>query len=178
MTRKSSNPSPLLEVTKPSTKIFDLNFSETELSRQEKQTKVVLDTNIYISAIMFGGNPKKILKLAMLKKIKVFISTLILLEISGKLHKKFKLSEEDVTKILKGISKITEVIQSKIKLDVVKEDPSDNKVLECAVASNTDYIVTGDKHLLELKRFEEINKFVSREIKIVTPADLLKIIKV
>lgn len=168
MTKRFSSLSSLLEVTKPPTKIFDLNYSEIESSKQEKQTKVVLDTNIYISAIMFGGNPKKILRLVMIKKIKVFISTLILLEISEKLHKKFKLSEEDVTKILKGISKITEIVYPKIKLYVAEDDPSDNKILECATEANVNYIVTGDKHLLKLKGFEET--------KIVTPSDFLNII--
>lgn len=157
MSKGFSSPPSLLEV------------AETELIKGKKPIKVVLDTNIYISAIMFGGNPNKVLKLARVRQIKVFISAQILLEISEKLHKKFKLSEEDVAKILKGISKITELVQSRIKLDVVKEDSSDNKFLECAVVADSDYIITGDKHLLKLKRFEEV--------KIVTPADFLKILK-
>ena len=109
MIKKSSSPSPLLELTEPAEKILPIDFSELELGKQEKQTKVVLDTNIYISAIMFGGNPKKILKMARVQKIKVYITTQILLEISEKLHKKFKLSEEDVTKILRGFGAIFDV---------------------------------------------------------------------
>lgn len=169
MTKRSSSPPSLLEIVEQPERVFPLDFSVTELGKGEKQIKVVLDSNIYISAIMFGGKPNEILKLARALKIKVYISTQIFLEISEKLHKKFKLSGEDVTKILKGISKITEVVYPKIKLDVVKEDPSDNKILECAVVANSDYVVSGDKHLLKLRMFEET--------KIVTPSDLLKIIK-
>lgn len=169
MTKGSSSPSSLLEVAEPLERVFPLDYSETKLGKGVKQIKVILDTNIYISAIIFGGNPKKILKLARAQKIKVFTSIQILLEISEKLHKKFKLSEKDVAKILRGISKITEVVHPKIKLNIVKEDPSDNKILECALEANADYIVTGDKHLLKLKRFEET--------KIVTPSDFLKALK-
>lgn len=174
MTDKSSasksSPAIYPQPTGITSSISPLTYQEAIRAKHPKLLKVVLDTNIYISAIMFGGNPKNVLKLARTLEIKVFISPEILLEVSEKLHKKFKLTEEEVTKILRGISKITEIIQPKIKLDVVKEDPSDNKVLECAVAANTNYMVTGDKHLLKLKRFEDM--------KIITPANLLKIIKV
>ncbi len=62
---------------------------------------------------------------------------------------------------------ISEVVEPDIKLDVIKEDPEDNKVLECAICSKADYIVTGDPHLLRLKKFRgvqiiNVNDFMDR----------------
>lgn len=54
------------------------------------------------------------------------------------------------------------------KIHVVHDDPDDNKILECAIAGNVDYLVTQDRHLLKLKEFEGIN--------ILTPHDFLKLL--
>ncbi|GAG74095.1 unnamed protein product, partial [marine sediment metagenome] len=59
-----------------------------------------------------------------------------------------------------------EFVKTKKKLDIIKEDPEDNKVLECALFGKADYIVTGDKHLLKLCKFNNI--------KILTPIEFLK----
>lgn len=61
------------------------------------------------------------------------------------------------------------VIQSDMKLFVVKKDPDGNKILECAVSSNSDYIVTGDKHLLDIKEY--------KGIKIVTAKQFLELVR-
>ncbi|MFV1916870.1 MAG: putative toxin-antitoxin system toxin component, PIN family [Patescibacteria group bacterium] len=172
MTNKSGvRPSPAVypqpQITKPP--LFPLEYKKPFLAKEPRLIKVVIDSNVYISAILFRGQPDKVLRLAKIRELRVFISPEILLEISHKLHKKFKLSEEEVTKVLKGISKITEIIQPKIKLKVVKEDPSDNKVIECAVVADAGYIITGDKHLLKMREFEQI--------KIVTPSDFLRTVK-
>lgn len=127
----------------------------------------VLDTNVYISATLFGGNPRKVLQLARKRAIQNFTSLDTLIEISNKFHQKFKFQEEDVSKILKGISRLTTIVKPKIKLTVVKTDPSDNKILACAHAANANYIITGDSHLLNLKRF--------KATKIITPTDFLKL---
>lgn len=126
----------------------------------------VLDTNVYISATLFGGNPRKVLQLARKSAIQIFTSLDILIELSNKLHQKFKFQEKDISKILKGIAELTTVVKPKIKLTVVKADPSDNKILACAHAANAAYIITGDSHLLNLKRLADA--------KILTPTDFLK----
>lgn len=155
-----------IESTSP---IFPLVYKEDFLAKEPKLIKVVIDTNVCLSGIVFGGSPRKVLKLAKYKIIKAYTSLSILLEVAEKLNKKFFWSEVKVKTALKAISKITEIVHPKIKLDVVREDPSDNKVLECAVVADADYIVTGDQHLLKLKKFEET--------KIVIPSDFLKILK-
>jgi len=164
-----SSPAVYPQPASTSSSMSPLIYQEALRAKGPRAIKVVIDTNVYISGIIFGGTPGKVLELAKDKKIVVFTSPSILLEVADKLNKKFHWNEEKVKVTLKAISKITEVVTPKIKLKVVKEDSSDNKILECAVVANANYVVTGDKHLLKLKRFEDI--------KIITPAELLKIIK-
>ena len=70
---------------------------------------------------------------------------------------------------LQKIISFSEIIEPKEKVNIIMEDPDDNRVLECAKEGNVDYIVTNDRHLLKLKEFEGI--------KIITPAELLRLIK-
>lgn len=130
--------------------------------------KVVLDTNVYISAILFGGNCEEILRLAAQRSFEVVISKSIILEIEAVLKEKFQWSKKQVSDVLTYLRNITTVIKPNISLSVIKDDPSDNKILECAVAAGANYIVTGDKnHLLPVKEY--------RGIKIVSPAEFLKL---
>lgn len=130
--------------------------------------RVTLDANIYISAILFGGNCEEILQLAGQGSFELIISKNIITEIEGVLKEKFKWSKKQISETLLYISNITTVINPDISLSVVKKDPSDNKVLECAVASGANYIVTGDrKHLLPIKEYNGI--------KIVDPAEFLRL---
>lgn len=129
--------------------------------------RVVLDTNIYLSGIIFGGNSRHILDLIIKKKIKAITSPAILLEISKKLKQKFKWSQDKIVLTIKTIIKTTRIIKPKEILRVVKVDKSDNKVIEAAVESNSNYIISGDKHLLKIKKYQKI--------KIVTPAEYLSI---
>ncbi len=130
---------------------------------------VVLDTNILISSIFWRGLPYEVTLNALKKNYSLCLSTKILNELEEKLNLKFKFPEEKIkahTGILREYGKI---IEPTIKFDVVKQDPDDNMILECAVSCNADYIVSGDQHLLKLKEF--------RGIKIVTAKEFLEIIK-
>lgn len=129
--------------------------------------RVVLDTNIYLSGIIFGGNSRHVLDLIIKKKIKAITSPAILLEISQKLKQKFKWSQDQIFLTIKTIIKTTRIVKPKEILRVVRVDKSDNKIIEAAVESNSDYIISGDKHLLKIKKYQKI--------KIVTPAEYLSI---
>jgi len=119
--------------------------------------RVVLDTNVYISAILFGGKCEEILKLASQRLFEVVISKKILGEIKSVLKEKFYWTDKQIAEVIKYIKEIASVINPDISLNVVKEDPADNKIIECAVASNATYIVTGDKqHLLAIKEYAGI----------------------
>lgn len=128
--------------------------------------RVVLDTNIFISAILYGGNPRKVVNLAVTEAIEVYISLELLEELGRVLKGKFTLSSFEIDTIISEIKDFTEITIPQVRFRVVKKDPSDNKVLECAVAAKANLIVSGDKHLLNLAKF--------RSIKIVNPAEFLR----
>lgn len=129
--------------------------------------KVVLDTNVYLSGIIFGGNSRHILVLAVEGKLTIISSAAILLEISDKLKNKFHWNKEQIIVTIKSIAKLSEVVTPKKKLQIVKKDKDDNKIIEAAVETNVDFIITGDKHLLE------INKYL--DIRIVSPSQFLSV---
>ena len=119
--------------------------------------KVVVDTNILISATIIQGKQFEILKLAKLGKINLITSPNILKEFEEVISReKFGFSKEQVSLAIKQILEIAEIIISQHKIDFIKSDPDDNIVLECALESNADIIISGDAHLLDLKKYKEI----------------------
>ncbi|MBU3978536.1 putative toxin-antitoxin system toxin component, PIN family [Patescibacteria group bacterium] len=121
------------------------------------KTGVVFDTNIFISAIIFGGNPRTCLELAKNKEIELYTSRKILVELSLKLRLKFRWKEDDIHNVIEGILVFTNLVTPKRVINLIKNDPKDNIILECAQESKTDYIISGDKkHLLCLNEFKNI----------------------
>ena len=132
--------------------------------------KVVLDTNVYISGFLFGGNSREILNLITEGKLQLFISDDILLELKGVLQReKFDIPLDIIHHIINEIEIVSELVVPLDKHDVVDRDPDDNIIIDCAVFSNSDFIITGDKDLLVLGSY--------KNIKIVSPSDLLDLIK-
>lgn len=118
--------------------------------------KVVFDTNIFISSIIFGGNPRQCLELAREAKLQLYSSRSILLELAEKLREKFLWEEKDVQDVIEGLLDFVTLISPEAQINVVKNDPDDNKILECSITAGAEFIVSGDKHLTSLKRFEDI----------------------
>jgi putative PIN family toxin of toxin-antitoxin system len=119
--------------------------------------KVVLDTNVLISAILFGGKPRQILEKAIRGEIGLCISEPILEELKGVLQRsKFGYSSEMIQVILTELTGISNFVNPPESINVVSEDPEDNRILECAVEADANYIVTGDFHLLKLSRYRHI----------------------
>jgi putative PIN family toxin of toxin-antitoxin system len=119
--------------------------------------KVVLDTNILISAILFGGKPRQILEKAIRGEIRLCLSEPILEELKGVLQRsKFDYSPEMIQFILTELTGIADVVNPSEMIDLVLEDPDDNRILECAVEAGANYIITGDIHLLKLSRYRNI----------------------
>ncbi len=116
--------------------------------------KIVPDTNIFISSIFWElGNPHKVIKLALDGKIKIYTSIEILQELEKILKRDFNEPVNIVNEQIGLILEISEIVEPAEKLNIIKEDPEDNKILECAISSKADYIITGDKHLLDMKEF-------------------------
>ena len=119
--------------------------------------KVVFDTNIFISAFVIPGSKAEGAYLHCLKgHFTLYSSVAILTETVRKLREKFGWQEHKITHLLKAISKVATVIKTQPHLHLLDDDP-DNRILECAAAAKADYIVTGDKHLLSLKHFQNIS---------------------
>ena len=119
--------------------------------------RVVLDTNVLISAILFGGKPRQILEKAIRGEIRLCLSEPILEELKGVLQRsKFDYSPEMIQFMLMELMGIADFVNPLETVHVVLEDPEDKRILECAVEAKANYIVTGDLHLLRLSRYRNI----------------------
>jgi len=119
--------------------------------------RVVLDTNVLISAILFGGKPRQILEKAIRGELRLCLSEPILEELKGVLQRsKFDYSPEMIQFILTELTGIADFVNPSETLNVVLEDPEDNRILECAVEAKANYIISGDFHLLKLSRYLNI----------------------
>jgi len=115
--------------------------------------KIVIDTNIYISAIFWGGKPRDVIDLGRNNSIRIFTSSEIVKEISEKLKIKFKIPDREVSEILIDLSNFTFPVEITKKYWVIRDDSDDDKLIDCAVQCNADYIVSGDRHLLSLGEY-------------------------
>ena len=131
-----------------------------------QRTCIVLDTNVLISAIVFGGPPRTILEMVIAGKIRGALSFAILDELRDVLQRpKFGFTPDQAITVLNELHEICDVFNPPRRVRMVKADPDDNRILECALAAHADFIVSGDTHLLDLKKF--------RGIPIQSPADFL-----
>lgn len=121
----------------------------------EKPPRVVLDTNILVSALIYGGKPQQIYSLIFDKRIFAITSSILLAELTETLVKKFNFDLDRIKQLEKITKRNFQVIHPKktIKLLI---DEDDNRVLEAAVQGNCKYIVTGDRELLKLGVFQNI----------------------
>jgi len=115
--------------------------------------KIVIDTNVYISAIFWGGKPRQVVDLGRSGRVDIFTSSAIENEIVEKLIEKFKLNEEETENVLIDFSTFTIPVEVSVHINAIAQDSEDNKFIECALTYNADYIVSGDRHLLELKEY-------------------------
>ena len=129
--------------------------------------KAVLDTNIYVSGILFTGKPREVLDLAIKGKILVFISPDILSELKDVLSRnKFGFSFDRIDMIIREIESITTLVNPSKKYSIVSRDSDDNVIIDCAMESKVEYIITGDNDLLSIKSYKSIN--------IISPALFIK----
>ena len=118
--------------------------------------RITADTNLYVSALQFGGKPQTLLDMAQDGQIELALSDEILDETLRILRDKFQRSPEHLRDAEAQLRAVTKHVSPTERLDVVKADPTDNKILECAVAAGSEVVVSGDKHLLELDGFREM----------------------
>jgi putative PIN family toxin of toxin-antitoxin system len=117
---------------------------------------VTLDSNIYVSAFHFGGKPMTVLQAGLEGEIDIAVSRAIIDETLRVLREKFAWPDSDLRDAEAAILAAAYLVSPTETLDVVKADPTDNRILECAVASDSETLVTGDAHLLSLGSFRGI----------------------
>ncbi len=129
---------------------------------------LVLDTNVLISAILSPHGPSaQIIRLVLADEMNLAVSKDMLDEAYRfvrypkiiKLMKKHSVLPEDVDSVIERLSAVAVMTSGALKLDVVEDDPSDNMILACALESEADFIVSGDRHLTELKEYQGIMIF-------------------
>lgn len=129
--------------------------------------RVVVDTNVFISSILFGGNPRTIIEAWLSKKYIFCLSPHLKAEILNKLQRKFLLPIGAIKLIEEALDTNTKKYIPKKKLFICK-DAEDNFLLELAQEAQADYIVSGDKLVLELKQYNKTT--------IISPKNFLKLL--
>ena len=134
--------------------------------------RITVDTNVLVSATFWYGASYRIIELVEQGKVELVLSEAIIQEFSAVLE-----YEEIKTKVvnkgllmLRTVEKLvsmSKIVVPAIKIAVVKEDPDDDKILECAVAGDVNYLISKDNHLLRIVKYGKI--------KIVSPEEFLKL---
>jgi len=115
--------------------------------------RVVFDTNVFVSALVIPSSlSEEAYCRAIAREFQLVTSVAILTELAGTLRAKFGWEGAPVTRAIKSISRVAEVVKTVPHLEVVR-DAADNRILKCAEKAAADLIVTGDPHLLKLRRF-------------------------
>lgn len=128
--------------------------------------KAVVDTNILVSSFVFpDGLIREIITMAINKQAILIVSEQIISEYAIVLKRKFKWTDERISSHLAVVRKLASVNNPEITLNAVPDDPTDNKVIECAVDADADCIISGDRHLLDIGKY--------RGISILTPAEFI-----
>jgi putative PIN family toxin of toxin-antitoxin system len=130
--------------------------------------RIVIDTNVLISAIFWTGKPKQLLNKVRHRKVTFITSENLLAELKEVLMRKdkpFKLSDEEADRIVSAMRTLAETVPTHSQVDVC-QDERDNKVIECALDGKAECIISGDLHLLGLESF--------RGVSMMTVSDFLK----
>lgn len=119
--------------------------------------KLVLDTNVLISAINFDAKPELIVRLISSQQAQGYISRFIITETCDTLTTKFNYEDFRIEQAENLLLNSFTLINPKISINIIKNCPPDNKILACAIAAKADYLVSGDKkHILLLKKIKNI----------------------
>ncbi len=137
--------------------------------------RAVLDANVLISAVLSAkGNPAAILACWQEGGLEIVVSEAILREVERVIHypriqERYQLSEERIGRFLGLLRRYAILVKPREQIDAIEADPSDNRYLEAALAGEASYVVSGDRHLLDLKRY--------RGIQILAPNEFMTFLK-
>lgn len=136
-----------------------------------KPLGLVFDTTFYIAATLSPDGYAR----AWLKRTatdwhyNIYVSPEILDEVEAKLRSKFGFTPADLATVRQELEAVAEVVHPRRRITAIKADPDDDKILECAVEANADLIISSDRHLYKLKRFESIQIKHTNTLKYIFP---------
>jgi len=125
--------------------------------------RVVLDTNIVISGLLWRGKPYQCLLLARSGVVQAVYCLPMLAELADKLRHAFGFSENHIQAVVNDLQRVAEQVDIVGSLRVVAADPDDDKFIECAAAAGATVIVSGDHHLLDLGKYGDIQILTADE---------------
>jgi putative PIN family toxin of toxin-antitoxin system len=132
--------------------------------------KVCIDTNIWISGIMFSGKPAEVVTAAFNRKFEIVLSQVILDELERNLLNKFNFSRTNTKRLIRRILQVADLYEPSGTIRIIPNNHMDNLILETAFLGKAKFLVTGDReHLLPLQTF--------KHVKIVNSGDFLTAIK-
>jgi putative PIN family toxin of toxin-antitoxin system len=117
---------------------------------------ITLDSNIFVSALKFGGKPMTLVDKGISGEVDIAVSEEIIEETLGVLRDKFGWTAGQLADAEETIRMATRVVRPMVTLTVVKADADDDRILECAVESGSEFIISHDNHLLKLKSYDGI----------------------
>jgi putative PIN family toxin of toxin-antitoxin system len=127
--------------------------------------KIVIDTNVYVSSLIFGGTPLEVVIWCQ-NYASIFISLDIINEIKGVLEYKFLFTEDEIKEIIEAIVLPSKIVFPKKKVNLF-DTGGDNRIIECAIEAGSEFIISGDqKHLIKLRNY--------KGIEILTPKEFLR----
>lgn len=127
-----------------------------EPAKARKMVRVVVDTNVLVSALVGHGKPRRLV-LKLLGKHTVILSREMLAELADVLARdRFMIKDSQLERYLSGLVRKSEIVTISTRFKMISEDPDDDTVLNTAYSGKANYIVTGDRHLLALREFKGI----------------------
>ena len=132
--------------------------------------KVVLDTNVLVSALIKAGRPRELLFKIVEEEVLILSRSILeeFLKVADDPRIRRYVSVDDIIAFLKVVGSVAEIVRVRSRFKVVKEDTADDIILRTAYDGKADYVVSGDNHLLSMREF--------RGIKIVTVDEMLMLL--
>jgi uncharacterized protein len=131
--------------------------------------RIVLDTNVIVSALVFGGIPRAVLELAQGGQCEFFYSEPIQAEVRRVLSEKFEWPEAMLQQALPVLWGMGKLVVPRTTIKAVPDDPDDNRILECALEAQAHVVVSGDHHLLAMMKYKSVS--------IVTPRQFIELFR-
>lgn len=131
--------------------------------------KITIDTNILVSALGWNGAEASVVEMILESKLELYLSTEILSEFFRVVkYPKFRFADSEIDGFIGRLLSNSVIVNPSQSVEVIIDDPADNKILECALEGKCEFIISGDRHLLSLGEYEGI--------KILRAADFLKVL--